>query len=68
MIGVTAIPGAIAHYHLGYLNDFRLAAAASLGVLLGYRLGVGLSPRTPVRGLKMLMAGLLAVVAVRYLL
>jgi uncharacterized membrane protein YfcA len=68
MIGITAIPGAIAHYHLGYMNDFRLAAAASLGVLLGYRLGMALSPRTPVRGLKILMAGLLAVVAVRYLM
>ena len=67
MIGVTAVPAAIAHYHLGYMNDFRLAAAASLGVLLGYRLGVGLGQRTPVRGLKLLMAGLLALVAVRYL-
>ena len=67
MIGITAIPGAIAHYHLGYMNDFRLPAAAALGVLIGYRLGVGLGQRTPVRGLKLLMAGLLSVVALRYL-
>ena len=67
MIGVTAVPGAIAHYHLGYLNDFRLAAAASLGVLLGYRIGFSLSQRTPVRGLKLLMAGMLGLVAIKYL-
>ena len=67
MIGVTAVPGAIAHYELGYLGDFRLAAAASLGVLLGYRIGFTLSRRTPVRGLKLLKAGILAIVAFKYL-
>jgi uncharacterized membrane protein YfcA len=67
MIGITAIPGAIAHYHLGYLGDFRLATAAALGVLIGYRLGMSLSQRTPVRGLKILMAALLAIVALKYL-
>lgn len=68
MIGITAIPGAIAHYHLGYMTDFRFAAAASLGVLIGYRFGVSLGQRTPVRGLKLLMAGMLSIIAVRYLL
>jgi uncharacterized membrane protein YfcA len=68
MIGITAIPGAIAHYHLGYLGDFRFAAAASLGVLVGYRIGVSLGLKTPVRGLKLLMAGMLSLVAMRYLL
>jgi uncharacterized protein len=68
MIGITAIPGAIAHYHLGYLTDFRLAAAAAIGVLIGYRLGISLGQRTPVRGLKILMAVMLAVVALKYLL
>ena len=68
MIGITAIPGAIAHYHLGYMTDFRLAAAAAIGVLLGYRLGISLGQRTPVRGLKILMAAMLAVVAMKYLL
>ncbi|HYN09211.1 MAG TPA: sulfite exporter TauE/SafE family protein [Vicinamibacterales bacterium] len=68
MIGITAIPGAIMHYHLGYLTDFRLAAAAALGVLIGYRLGISLGQRTPVRGLKILMAVMLAIVALRYLI
>lgn len=67
MIGITAIPGVIAHYHLGYMGDFRLAAGAALGVLIGYRLGISLSQRTPVRGLKLLMAGMLSLVALRYL-
>lgn len=68
MIGITAMPGSIAHYAAGYLTDFRLAAAASLGVLAGYQIGLMLGPRTPVRGLKLLMAGVLVVVAAKYLL
>jgi uncharacterized protein len=68
MIGITAIPGAVAHYHLGYMNDFRFAAAAALGVLIGYRGGIALGPKTPVRGLKILMAVMLSLVALRYLL
>jgi uncharacterized membrane protein YfcA len=68
MIGITAIPGAIAHYHLGYMSDFRLAASAAIGVLIGYRLGLSLSQRTPVRALKILMAAMLTIVALKYLL
>jgi uncharacterized membrane protein YfcA len=68
MIGITAIPGAVAHYQLGYLNDFRFAAAAALGVLIGYRAGVALGQRTRVRGLKILMAVMLSLVALKYLL
>ncbi len=68
MIGITAIPGAIMHFHLGYLTDFRLAASASLGALIGYRFGVSLNQRIPVRGLKLLMAVMLAIVALKYLL
>jgi uncharacterized membrane protein YfcA len=67
MIGITAIPGVIAHYHLGFMNDFRFAAAAALGVLIGYRIGVSLGQKTPVRGLKILMAVMLSIVAARYL-
>lgn len=67
MIGVTAVPGALTHYAGGYLNDFRLAGFAALGVTGGYQLGVWLSARAPVKGLKLLMAALLSAVAVEYL-
>jgi uncharacterized membrane protein YfcA len=68
MIGVTAVPGALTHYAGGYLNDFRLAGFAALGVTCGYQLGVWLSARAPVKGLKLLMAVLLSGVAIEYLL
>jgi uncharacterized membrane protein YfcA len=67
MIGVTAVPGALAHYAGGFLHDFRLAAFAAVGVMVGYQVGVWLSARAPVKGLKLLMALLLAGVAVEYL-
>ena len=67
MIGATAVPGVITHYAAGNLNGFELAAAASLGAMAGYRLGLRLSTRAPVRGLKMLMAGVLIVIALVYL-
>jgi uncharacterized membrane protein YfcA len=68
MIGITAIPGAIMHYHLGYTTDFQLPAAAAIGAMIGYPLGISLSQRTPVRGLKILMAAMLTIVALKYLL
>jgi uncharacterized membrane protein YfcA len=68
MIGVTAVPGALTHYAAGYLNDYRLAAFAALGVIGGYQLGVWLSARAPIKGLKLLMAILLSGVAIEYLL
>jgi uncharacterized membrane protein YfcA len=67
MIGVTAVPGALAHYAGGYLGDFRLAGFAALGVIAGYQLGVWLSARAPIKRLKLLMAVLLAAVAIEYL-
>jgi uncharacterized protein len=67
MIGVTAVPGALTHYAGGYLNDFRLAGFAALGVIAGYQLGVWLSSRAPIKGLKLLMAVLLSGVAIEYL-
>ncbi len=67
MIGVTAVPGALTHYAGGYLHDFRLAACAALGVVIGYQIGVWLSPRSPIRGLKLLMAVILSGVAIQYL-
>jgi uncharacterized membrane protein YfcA len=68
MIGVTAVPGAIAHWAGGYLSQPPLAGAAALGILAGYRLGQWLSQRAPVRSLKLLMATLLLIVAAEYLL
>ena len=68
MIGVTAVPGALTHYAGGYLNDFRLAGFAALGVIVGYQLGVWLSARAPIKGLKLLMAVLLSGVAIEYLI
>jgi uncharacterized membrane protein YfcA len=67
MIGVTAVPGALAHYAGGYLNDFRLAGFAALGVIGGYQVGVWFSSRAPIKRLKLLMAALLAGVAIEYL-
>jgi hypothetical protein len=67
MIGVTAVPGVIGYYASGTLGDFRLAGAAVLGVLGGYRLGSRVSGSAPVRRLKILMAIVLAAVAAMYL-
>jgi uncharacterized membrane protein YfcA len=67
MIGITAVPGAVARWNAGQLGNFELAAATALAVIGGYRLGVQLSSRAPVRALKLLMSILLALVAVRYL-
>jgi uncharacterized protein len=67
MVGITAVPGAVAHWAEGYLGDYHLAGACSLGVLVGYRLGLFLTTRVRVRWLKMLMSVLLIGVAVEYL-
>jgi uncharacterized membrane protein YfcA len=68
MIGITTVPAAIQHWADGYLQSFDLAGATAIGVLIGFRAGRVLSARTRVRWLKLLMAGLLALVAVEYLL
>lgn len=68
MIGITTVPAAIARWHRGDLGDFHLAAGAALGVFAGYQIGVWLSGRAPVRWLKLLMAAILSLVALRYLL
>ena len=67
MIGVTAVPGALTHQAGGFLHDYRLAGAAALGVLAGFRIGLRIGPSAPVRFLKVLMAVILALVAVQYL-
>jgi hypothetical protein len=68
MIGVTAIPGVVASYAGGHMQALELPAAAALGALVGYRFGLWIGSRAPVRGLKLLMAGILSLVAVEYLI
>jgi uncharacterized membrane protein YfcA len=67
ILGVTAIPGVVDKYAGGHFSMPLLAAGAVLGVLAGSRLGFWVSPRLKVRSLKILMAGVLALVAVEYL-
>ena len=67
MIGITAVPGVVGHGLEGHLGGVELAGAICVGVLIGYRLGLGLSARVNVRSLKLLMAVLLAFVAGEYL-
>jgi uncharacterized membrane protein YfcA len=67
MIGVTAVPGIIGHYHLGHFTRTELAAAAVLGVLAGTRTGIWLSHRAAVLHLKAIMAVLLLIVGGFYL-
>lgn len=65
MIGVTALGSAPIYYSRGRIVA-PLAAAAVLGVLAGSRAGLWLSPRTRARWLKLLMAGVLAIVSAIY--
>src|SRR5262245_4759330 len=63
MIGVTAAAGAIIYYGSGQLPA-PLAAAAMLGVQAGSWTGFRFGQRVSARSLKLLMAGVLMVVAV----
>src|SRR5436309_64189 len=63
MIGVTATGGAVIYYGRGDLAPIA-AAPAVLGVQLGSWVGLHLGQRAPAKWLKMLMAGILLVVAV----
>lgn len=67
ILGVTAIPGVLHHWSVGNVTQPILAAAAVLGVLAGSRAGFWIGERVKVRSLKILLAGVLAVVAVEYL-
>jgi hypothetical protein len=67
MIGITAIPGVVGHWREGNLQQVELAAVICLGVLAGYRIGLRTSARVEVRALKLLLAGLLLLVAGKYL-
>lgn len=67
ILGVTAIPGVVDNYDRGNLSQPVLAAAAVLGVLAGSRVGFWIGTRVRVRSLKILLAGLLGIVAAQYL-
>lgn len=65
MIGATAAAGVIPYFTHGNIVP-ELAATTVLGVLAGSQAGFLISARSKARGLKLLMAGVLAVVAVIY--
>jgi uncharacterized protein len=65
MIGVTAVASVPIQYAHGYIHP-PLAAAAVLGVLIGSRGGLWLGGRAKARWLKLLMAGVLAMVSAVY--
>lgn len=67
MVGVTAVPSLTAQWARGSLGDFHLAGMTAIGVLMGFQVGLAISPRARVRWLKMTMAGLLVIVAAQYL-
>ena len=66
MLGATAVVGAINAFAHGYISRPELAAATVLGVLGGSRLGIQLAERSRAKSQKMLMAGVLLMVAVIY--
>jgi uncharacterized protein len=65
MIGVTALAGAMKYYIRGDIHP-GLAAAAVLGVLAGSRAGFWIGDRSHAKGLKALMAAVMAGVALVY--
>jgi uncharacterized membrane protein YfcA len=66
VIGITALGSAPIYYARGRVIA-PLAAAAVLGVLAGSQAGLWISPRARARWLKLLMAGVLAVVSSIYI-
>jgi hypothetical protein len=68
IIGVTAVPGVVERFPFSDPAAAEFAAAAVIGVLAGSRAGAWLGPRVPVRALKILLSGILLIVAVIYLL
>jgi len=67
VIGVTAIPGVLSKFPFADVFATELAAVGVLGVLLGSKAGLWLSPRAPVRTLKLVLAVILIVLGARYL-
>jgi uncharacterized membrane protein YfcA len=67
MIGVTALASLVVYFARGYVHP-TLAAPAALGVVLGSLGGTALSARVPVLALRVVLAGVLVVVAVEMML
>jgi uncharacterized membrane protein YfcA len=67
ILGVTAIPGVLDLFQKGHIVQPVLAAAAVLGVLAGSRAGFWIGERVKARSLKVLLAGVLVIVAAEYL-
>jgi len=67
VIGVTAIPGVLSKFPFADVSATELAAVGVLGVLVGSKVGLWLSPRAPVRTLKLVLATILVVLGARYL-
>jgi uncharacterized protein len=65
MIGITALGSAPIYYSRGRIVA-PLAAAAVIGVLLGSRVGIWMSPRARARWLKLLMTAVLATLSITY--
>lgn len=65
MIGATAVVGSANYFLRGDIVP-HLAAAAALGVLAGSQAGTALAARARAKALKVLMAGVLAIVAAVY--
>jgi len=63
MIGVTATAGAVIYFGRGQLPG-AFAAASVLGVQVGSRIALSLGDRVSSKGLKLLMAGVLVIVAI----
>ena len=68
MLGVTAIPGVLAKFPFHDPMAPVLAAAGVIGVVAGSRVGQWIGVRAPVRGLKVLLAVIMLVLAAQYLL
>jgi uncharacterized membrane protein YfcA len=66
MIAATAVVGSISYYMQGRIVP-TYTAAAVLGVLAGSRVGFVIAAKTQARGLKILMAVVLATIAIIYI-
>ena len=65
MIGATAVVGSVNYFARGQIIP-QLAAAAAIGVLAGSQAGLAIGARSSAKGLKVLMAIVLAAVAASY--
>ncbi len=64
-VGVFAVPGTLAHWYLGHI-DWTFAAALSVGVVPGARLGARFTINAADRILRLSVGALLGIVAIVY--